>query len=404
MGDASLARSLAFQQRDEGTVVHPTEDGNYTAEFARQWGGPEAPRFHAQAIKLWSAEHGSAQRGRRALVTGGTGGLGFFAAKILAAVGMVVILPSRPNLEHEAHGAAAAIRAAIPNARVEVPEVPLDLRSFESVRRFGAALRGGPGALDVLCLNAGRGGSSHDKLERTADGHEVIMQVNLLGHVLLVHELLPMLRRSSYARIVAHTGMARSNAREGMADDLSGSSYMSTPFQQYAISKAALCLYVRGLNEQLGALGLHGAAVLADPGLAATGINFQHDIVRTLGLSRHGLADTRAYHDAYAAHAADASLPLAMAALVGEVGEVWVGESSSPRGTSLDAAAHRLGHLLWPPPRRTDPILWADEAVAKLWKKLAELVDKEGSKEGSTDAGAATSDTATGTARSKAEL
>ena len=166
----------------------------------------------------------------------------------------VVVLPARPDLQFETQGAAAAIRAALPKAIVEVPDVPLDLASYESVRAFGEHMRTGGSTIDVLCLNAARGGSESDKAEVTADDHEATMQVNLLSHALLVHELLPNLRRSSNARIVVHSSGTRTNAQQSSLDDLVGKRRSTNPFSQYILSKAGLCLFARAVRHALLAL------------------------------------------------------------------------------------------------------------------------------------------------------
>lgn len=375
----------AIQQRDSGDVLHQytaeggVDAGDYAAAHAKQWGGPASPRWFEPALRQYPISHAE-QRGRRALVTGGSGGIGFFVAKLLAAIGLVVVLPARPGLEFETLGAAAAIRTALPAAVVEVPEVPLDLRSFASVRAFGAHMRARGEVIDVLCLNAARSGGVRDPREVTTDGLEIVMQVNLLSHTLLVHELLPNLRASSYARIAVHTDSARTNAPQSNLDDLDGQRYSGSPWLQYALSKAGLCLLARALNKRLSAAGVRGAAVVADSGLSATGLNFQHDLAVTLGLGRRGISNTRAFHDSHAAHAADAALPLVMACLVGEANEFWVGELVGPRATSLDSAAHRTGYLLWAALRAGDPMDWPDDAVEKLWQRVAELISVDGNR------------------------
>ena len=71
--------------------------------------------------------------------------------------------------------------AANPAAKVRVSKVPLDLGSFKSVRSFAAECNETLGHLDLLCLNAGRGGSKGDPREMTEDGVEAIVQVNALA-------------------------------------------------------------------------------------------------------------------------------------------------------------------------------------------------------------------------------
>ena len=196
LGDSPELRASAHRQRDEG-VLHPGME-DYGAQLAKAWGGPASGRWYEQALTSFPRAHGVWAAGRTVLVTGGMGGIGFYTAQLLVAAGMKLVLPARSGLVHETEGAASAIRLALPGAVVTIPSVPLDLESLQSVRAFGAHLRADSElTLDAVVLNAGRGGASLDALERTADGLETIMQVNLFGHALLIHELLPVLRRGS---------------------------------------------------------------------------------------------------------------------------------------------------------------------------------------------------------------
>ena len=68
-------------------------------------------------------------------------------------------MPARPRFEDDAVGAAEAIGRESPGAKVVVPGTPLDLTSLASCRAFGKAMVAELGTLDVLCLNAGRGGA-----------------------------------------------------------------------------------------------------------------------------------------------------------------------------------------------------------------------------------------------------
>jgi NAD(P)-dependent dehydrogenase (short-subunit alcohol dehydrogenase family) len=164
-------------------------------------------------MAVWPSRFASAAD-RTALITGGTGGIGFYVAKLLCRVGLTVVIPARPGIEHEAASAAAAIVASVPGAAVVVPDVAMNLGSFASVRAFGAHLRGSTSIrrIDVLVLNAGRGGAAAGVLEASIDGREAIMHVNVLGHALLVAELLPLLRRAAYVRIAVQSSGARFNA------------------------------------------------------------------------------------------------------------------------------------------------------------------------------------------------
>ena len=104
---------------------------------------------------------------------------------MLAGLGYTVIIPSRPGLEKEAEGTKSAILKSSPEAKLIIPDDSLNLGSLASVRKFAAAMKSSQQRIDLLCLNAGRGGGAKDPREETVDGLEAIMQVNIIGHFLL---------------------------------------------------------------------------------------------------------------------------------------------------------------------------------------------------------------------------
>ena len=80
MGDSEELTALAIQQREKG-LLHPCMP-NYDEKLRETWGGPPM-RMYPEALKEYPKMF-AAQRGRVALVTGGTGGIGFYVAKLLA--------------------------------------------------------------------------------------------------------------------------------------------------------------------------------------------------------------------------------------------------------------------------------------------------------------------------------
>ena len=388
---ASLVR-LAVQQRDEGSVLVPSSHATighaeYDAKMSETWGGP-LPRLFPLAVIEFPQQYASATK-RTALITGGSGGIGFYVARLLCQVGLAVMIPARPGLEHEANAAVQAIMHAVPGAQVWTPEPPLDLGDFTSVRKFGREMRRSKQRIDTLVLNAGRGGAAAGSLEASVDGHELIMQVNLLSHALLTAELLPLLNRSDHCRVAAMSSGARFNVQPTDLQRDLGASIRAvaaagySPWAQYSRSKAGACLFARGLSKRLAAAHVAGAASCADPGLAATGVNVQHDLAATLG-GRY--PDTKALHDRAAHHAADGALPLARAALDGADGAIYA--HTGGRAGSLSDATARLE-----PPRdaargrrrdtralsgagRTlsmdDPAAWPEAVVEAFWARLAE--------------------------------
>jgi NAD(P)-dependent dehydrogenase (short-subunit alcohol dehydrogenase family) len=136
-------------------------------------------------------------RGRRAVVTGGSGGLGEETARALASAGADVTIACRERAKGEA--ALARIRGTLGGAGGALDVEALDLVSPASVRAFAQRFlaRGVP--LHLLVNNAG---IMACPLARTTEGYELQFATNHLGHFLLTGLLAPALRSGAPARIV----------------------------------------------------------------------------------------------------------------------------------------------------------------------------------------------------------
>ncbi|CAE6943062.1 WWOX [Symbiodinium natans] len=149
-------------------------------------------------------------RDKVAVVTGGDSGMGYEVALSLARGGATVCIGSH----NETKGTAAAqkIIDKIPGAKVR--SFSLDLGSFSSVRTFATQVRESTGGgIHMLINNAG---IYDNEAKATADGFEVIFQVNYLGHFLLTELLLPALRQAK-GRVVNVA-----SEQEGVACRLAG--------------------------------------------------------------------------------------------------------------------------------------------------------------------------------------
>jgi NAD(P)-dependent dehydrogenase (short-subunit alcohol dehydrogenase family) len=132
--------------------------------------------------------------GKRAIVTGGSSGLGVETARALASAGAEVTLGvRRPEAGEDA---ARAIRAATGNSRVQVAE--LDLSDVASVNAF---VRAWSGPLHILVNNAGV--MALPTLERNEQGWEMQFATNYMGHFVLATGLLGALAAAKGARIVS---------------------------------------------------------------------------------------------------------------------------------------------------------------------------------------------------------
>jgi len=362
MGDSTEKRQLAARQRDSGYLS--PGDPNYDDKLRQLWGGPPM-RWFPVAMKEWPTKHKA--NGEVALITGSSGGIGFYIAKLLASCGYTVIVPARPGLESEALDTKNAIRATVPGASVVVPAVALDLRSFQSVREFAAEVKMVQPRIDVLCLNAGRGGGSSDPREVTSDGFEEIVQVNTTSHFLLVAELFPLLQASLQARIVAQSSGARFNAEQSRVYDLDGTNPDNfSAWQQYSLSKACMCTFALALNDRLRSTGIENVVALAsEPGLTSTGVNVQHDLAKTLGFPCNANT-TNEFHDLAAHHAADGALPMVLASLVGRANEFF-----ETRGRDAKSLADAAG--ICPKPTRRDPMAWPKRINDVFWEKATEM-------------------------------
>ncbi|TQS40136.1 SDR family oxidoreductase [Cryptosporangium phraense] len=201
--------------------------------------------------------------GQRAVVTGGSDGVGLVIARRLAAAGAEVILPVRNPRKGEA--AIDAIHRRTPDADVSLRA--LDLSSLESVAALGDALRDEGRPIHLLINNAGV--MTPPDRQTTADGFELQFGTNHLGHFALVAHLLPLLR-AGRARVTSQISIA---ANQGSInwDDLNWErSYRGG--RAYSQSKIAFGLFGLELDRRSRANGWGITSNLSHPGVAPTNL------------------------------------------------------------------------------------------------------------------------------------
>ena len=138
-------------------------------------------------------EDRSAGATRRILLTGGSSGIGFEAATLLLKAGHHLTLPCRDATT------AAALRERL-GGRIETPIC--DLADLSSIDRCAASLLAKGEPIDTLVLNAGLQYSGGTEPRWSAQGFELTMAVNHLGHQALLQQLLPLLLRGTAPRLV----------------------------------------------------------------------------------------------------------------------------------------------------------------------------------------------------------
>lgn len=210
----------------------------------------------------WTPEALPDLRGKIYAVTGGNSGLGLEATRILAAKGARVVFTSRR--EDNAKTALAAIRAAVPDAEVE--SVLLDLADPASVAAAAEVIARSCPRLDAVVNNAG---VMQPPLIRTAEGHELQLATNHLGHFRLDSALFPLLEASA-GRIVAVSSIAHRMGRIDLDDLDAERSY--DPTARYAQSKLANLMFAFELQRRLAARGSAVTALACHPGYSATNL------------------------------------------------------------------------------------------------------------------------------------
>lgn len=201
--------------------------------------------------------------GRRAVVTGGSDGIGLRLAGRLAAAGAEVVLPVRRRTKGEA--AIAAIRRAHPAAQVSLRD--LDLASMDSVAALGAVLQDEGRPIHILVNNAGV--MTPPERQTTADGFELQFGSNHLGHFALVGHLLPLLR-AGRARVTSQLSIAANSGAVNWDDLQWERSYDG--MKAYSQSKIALGLFGLELDRRSRAANWGIASNLSHPGIAPTSL------------------------------------------------------------------------------------------------------------------------------------
>jgi NAD(P)-dependent dehydrogenase (short-subunit alcohol dehydrogenase family) len=213
----------------------------------------------------WTAADLPDLHGRIFVVTGGNSGIGLEAVRELSRRGARVLLACRDLRRGQA--ALADILRDVPAASVE--ETELDLASLASVRTFAARFSERFERLDALVNNAGVMAIPR---RETADGFEMQLGTNHLGHFALTGLLLPRLLATPGARVVTVSSSVHRVGRIDF-DDLMGERRYSK-WGTYAQSKLANLLFTYELQRRLAAAGSTAMAAACHPGYAATNLQF----------------------------------------------------------------------------------------------------------------------------------
>ncbi|XP_075413192.1 retinol dehydrogenase 14 [Tenrec ecaudatus] len=226
----------------------------------------------SRAQRLQGSADSGLMRGKTVLITGANSGLGRATAAELLRMGARVIMGCRDRARAEA--AAGQLRRELdqaegprPDARAagELVVKELDLASLRSVRAFCQELLQEEPRLDVLINNAGIFQCPYAKTE---DGFEMQFGVNHLGHFLLTHLLLGLLKNSAPSRIVVVSSKLYKYGDINFEDLNSEQSYNKSFC--YSRSKLANILFTRELARRLE--GTNVTVNVLHPGIVRTNL------------------------------------------------------------------------------------------------------------------------------------
>ncbi|MEC3913541.1 oxidoreductase [Nocardia sp. CDC160] len=273
----------------------------------------------------WNTSNIPDQTGRIIIVSGATSGLGEATARALAAAGARVILAVRNEIK------AQAVARTMPG---DVQIRPLDLADLASVRAFADTVE----RADVLINNAG---VMAVPKRRTADGFELQIGTNYLGHFALTGLLLDRISE----RVVNTSSITHFIGRIDL-EDLNWERRAYSRFGAYAQSKLALLLFTYELQRRLTLTGSAKLSVAAHPGYAATEISSetQNLLEQIVGLGNRLVAQSAEMGALPTLYAATAEVEPG-----GYYGPDWFNWRGHPTKVSSNAASHdeKTARQLW---------------------------------------------------------
>ena len=201
-------------------------------------------------------------RGKLAVVTGASDGIGREIATHLARAGADVVMPVRNPAKGEK--AATSVRVG---ASASVSTRSLDLSSLDSIAELVDTLTAEGRPINFLVNNAGV--MTPPERQSTKDGFELQFGTNHLGHFALTLGLLPLLKEGQ-ARVTHQTSIAARRADINWDDLNWRNSYDG--MKAYKQSKIAVALFARELDARSRKDGWGLTSNLSHPGVSPTNL------------------------------------------------------------------------------------------------------------------------------------
>ncbi len=200
----------------------------------------------------------SKQMNKTILITGANAGIGKDTAQLLALKNSTEKIYLACRNPTKVAAAERELRTVTGRAIFEI--VIMDVSDLDSVRRAVASLRE---PVDALIMNAGGMGGKHPE-QITKDGVTNITAANLLGHVVLVDELLPagklkkvaLFASTEAARGIVKMGMERPKLKNSLVEEFAavfdGSAFgdQFDPMQVYGVVKYGGTMWMSSMTRK----------------------------------------------------------------------------------------------------------------------------------------------------------
>ena len=247
--------------------------------------------------KKWDINNIIDQKGKIAIVTGSSSGIGFETARVLALKNATVIIAVRNLIK----GRAAADKIITEFQKADVTVMELDLADLASVRKFSLEFKKNYSRLDLLINNAGVMVPPHSK---TRDGFELQLGTNHLGHFALTGLLIDLIKENPHSRVVNVSSAAHAWGNLDF-DDLNWEKREYKKWHAYGDSKIANLYFTYELHRKLGNGSSHVTVTAAHPGWTATELQRNSMLTSTLNFFFAQKIEMGALPTLYAATAPD---------------------------------------------------------------------------------------------------
>ncbi|MFB6189630.1 MAG: oxidoreductase [Halapricum sp.] len=304
----------------------------------------------------WSAADVPRLDGQTVIVTGANSGLGLEATRVFARKGATVVMACRST--DRGTEAKRELESDDPDGELHVRKC--DLADLNSIQTFAEGVREEIDTIDVLCNNAGVMAIPR---RETADGFEMQLGVNHLGHFALTGHLLDLLVDSDgQSRVVTQSSGVHESGEIDFEDLQSEREY--SKWGAYGQSKLANVLFAYELQRRLDAAGIEDVtSVACHPGYADT--NLQRRGPKQSG-STLRLYAMKVANTVFAQSAERGALPMLYAATASNVdGGSYIGP-----GGFMDMRGA-------PEPQRSSDRSYDEETARRLWDVSEELTRVE---------------------------